>query len=416
MKGMVNGSSRKVSYLPCLPRKEKLVTLGGAGPSGPAYTPMVYQGGPLLSSAELVSFYWGNFTAAEVSTMQSYLQNLAAHISGANPPANQAPVLWQYNCVCAHLGDTYNDPNAPPTSTDTGVKDKVLALQAAGELPPFSPSRLIIVFTKGISFPGYGVSNGWCAYHNYWGTNEYYALVPQPTAAALCATDDNTAWESVTSHEIFEAMTDPIVGTGWIEGTGEGGDSCNFNEAALPFGTVQRFADNSQQTCSIWTPTLPPFWVKPFTPWAGYGMGIGYFLAADINGDGKTDLVHIVAGSNYANVWISNGNGTFSVSSFTPWAGYGMGVGYFLAADINGDGKTDLVHIVAGTNYANVWISNGDGTFNVKQFAPWPGYGMGIGHFVAGDFNGDGKKDLTHIVAGSDYANVWTSLYYGFHC
>jgi hypothetical protein len=327
---------------------------------------MVYQGGPLLYSAELVSFYWGNFTLAELSTMQNYLKNLAAHISGINAPAmaNQVPVLWQYNCVCAHLGAMYNQRNPPASSTDAGVQAMVLGLQVTGHLPAFSPSRLIIVFTKGISFSGYGVIPGWCGYHSAWGTDQYYALVPQPTAGAACATDDNTAWESVTSHEVQEAMTDPSPGTGWVEGGGEGGDSCNFQEFTLPFGTIQKFADNSQQTCSVWTPTFPAFWVKPFTPWAGYEMGVGYFLAGDFTGDGKTDLVHIVA----------------------------------------------------GTNYVNVWISNGDGTFNVKPFTPWAGYAMNIGNFLAGDFNGDHKTDLIHIVAGTDYANVWTSLYYGFHC
>ena len=46
----------------------------------------------------------------------------------------------------------------------------------------------------------------------------------------------------------------------------------------------------------------------------------------------------------------------------------------------------------------------------------WAGYAMNVGHFLAGDFNGDGKTDIVHFVAGSDHANVWTSLYYGFHC
>ena len=41
---------------------------------------------------------------------------------------------------------------------------------------------------------------------------------------------------------------------------------------------------------------------------------------------------------------------------------------------------------------------------------------MAAGYFLAGDFNGDGKTDLFHIAAGADYANVWTSLYYGFQC
>jgi hypothetical protein len=168
---------------------------------------------------------------------------------------------------------------------------------------------------------------------------------------------------------------------------------------------------------NVWTSNgNGTFAVSQFKPWAGYDMHLGHFLAGDFNGNGKTDLVHIVAGSSYANVWISNGNGTFSVTQFSPWAGYDMHLGYFVAGDFDGDGKTDLAHIVAGFDYVNVWRSNGNGTFAVSQFKPWAGYAMSVGHFLAGDFNGDGKTDLTHAVAGSDYANVWTSLYYGFQC
>jgi translation initiation factor IF-1 len=151
------------------------------------------------------------------------------------------------------------------------------------------------------------------------------------------------------------------------------------------------------------------FTIKQFSPWNGYGMGNGYFIAGDFNGDGKTDLAHIVTNTQYADIWLSNGDGTFTVKQFSPWNGYGMGNGYFIAGDFNGDGKTDLAHIVTNTQYADIWLSNGDGTFTVKQFSPWNGYGMGNGYFIAGDFNGDGKTDLAHIVTNTQYANIWLS-------
>jgi len=161
---------------------------------------------------------------------------------------------------------------------------------------------------------------------------------------------------------------------------------------------------------NVWTSTGDgTFDVKSFSPWPGYNMGNGYFLAADINGDGKTDLVHVVTNTDYVNVWISKGDGTFDVKSFSPWPGYAMDHGYFLAADINGDGKTDLIHVVTNTDYVNVWISKGDGTFDVKSFSPWSGYAMGNGYFLVGNFTGGKKADLVHIVTNTDYANVWTS-------
>jgi hypothetical protein len=82
--------------------------------------------------------------------------------------------------------------------------------------------------------------------------------------------------------------------------------------------------------------------------------------------------------------------------------------------DFDGDGKTDLVHFIdPGNGYVNVWNSNGDGTFDVKQsFTPSPSYGVNNNNFnyKVGDFDGDGKTDLVHFIdPGNGYVNVWNS-------
>ncbi|MBO1058679.1 MAG: hypothetical protein HEQ27_20060, partial [Dolichospermum sp. JUN01] len=110
-------------------------------------------------------------------------------------------------------------------------------------------------------------------------------------------------------------------------------------------------------------------------------------------------------------------DGTFDVkSAFTPAPGYGVNANNFNyeTGDFNGDGKTDLIHFVNnGNGYVHVWNSKGDGTFDVKSaFTPAPGYGVNANNFnyQTGDFNGDGKTDLTHLVnSGNGYVHVWTS-------
>jgi hypothetical protein len=82
---------------------------------------------------------------------------------------------------------------------------------------------------------------------------QYYALCPYPSATGCGADTPLASWQSVTSHEIEEATTDPKPGSEWDEASGEGGDVCAWQEVALPFGTVQRFADNRQSACSVWT-------------------------------------------------------------------------------------------------------------------------------------------------------------------
>ncbi|MCE7913768.1 MAG: VCBS repeat-containing protein, partial [Nitrosomonas sp. PRO4] len=85
------------------------------------------------------------------------------------------------------------------------------------------------------------------------------------------------------------------------------------------------------------------FNVETFSPWSGYSIPNGLWLPGDINGDGKTDIVHAVQGSDYVHTWLSNGDGTFTVGTFSPWSGYSIPNGLWLPGDINGDGKTDIV-------------------------------------------------------------------------
>jgi hypothetical protein len=271
-------------------------------PSG-QYSPLVFGGGPLMNRMELVSLYWGNFSQQNMDDMQAYLRGLADWISGRGQPPGQVPVLWQYETACARVGASFFESQRPASgsATDQDVHDQVVAAQANGYLPAFDRYRLFLVFTKGITFTDYGTV--WCGYHGAWGDGQYYALCPYPESGGCGSGAPLQSWESVTSHEVMEAATDPTVGGGWTEGGEEGGDVCAWQEVALPFGTVQRFADNSQSACSIWTPQVPAFWVSPFFPWPGYGVPNGLWMVGDFNGDGRSDILHAVQDTDYVNVW-----------------------------------------------------------------------------------------------------------------
>ena len=143
-----------------------------------------------------------------------------------------------------------------------------------------------------------------------------------------------------------------------------------------------------------------------FQPRPGYGVQLGSWLNADFNGDGNEDLIHLCCGD-YANVWLSQGDGSFSETIFQPRPGYGVQLGSWQSADFNGDGNDDLIHFW-GADSANVWLSQGDGTFSEVTFAPRPGYGMQLGSWQSADFNGDGDADLIHLCC-DDFANVWLS-------
>ena len=104
-------------------------------------------------------------------------------------------------------------------------------------------------------------------------------------------------------------------------------------------------------------------------------------------------------------------NTSFAISAYQPWSGYGVQLGSWESGDFNGDGKDDLIHLW-GSDRTNVWLSQGDGTFAISAYQPWSGYGVQLGSWESGDFNGDGKDDLIHLW-GSDLTNVWLSTSVG---
>ena len=147
-------------------------------------------------------------------------------------------------------------------------------------------------------------------------------------------------------------------------------------------------------------------------PAVDYGSGgIRAFSAvlADVNGDGKPDLVVANDNSNSVGVLLGNGDGTFQAAK-TYSSGFSDPSGVVIA-DVNGDGKPDL--LVVNTCASNgcpsgsvaVLLGNGDGTFGAPFSYSSGGY-YAVSIAVA-DVNGDGKPDV--VVTNSCFKNPCTS-------
>ena len=145
-----------------------------------------------------------------------------------------------------------------------------------------------------------------------------------------------------------------------------------------------------------------------------YGSG-GLFsdsvAIADVNGDHKPDLIVAnsfgsPAGLGNVGVLLGNGDGTFQTA--VPYASGAFGAASVAVADVNGDGKPDLVvancasgNNCVGTGNVGVLLGNGDGTFQTA--VTYGGGGNAPFGVAVADMNGDGKPD---IVAATCVSNV----------
>ncbi|WP_437575883.1 FG-GAP repeat domain-containing protein [Sorangium sp. So ce887] len=131
-----------------------------------------------------------------------------------------------------------------------------------------------------------------------------------------------------------------------------------------------------------------------------YATGSSYsgtpFALADLNGDGLVDGALALRSVNKVSVLLADGKG-----GFLPWTEHIVNGAHDVAVgDVNGDMKQDLVvTLLSAGGGVRVLLGNGDGTFQAPISSPGADYVSP----VLADVNGDGKLD---IVASSNGKNI----------
>jgi hypothetical protein len=222
--------------------------------------------------------------------------------------------------------------------------------------------------------------------------------------------DSLLVWRSTSTVLGFGFAAAQILGIGW-NAIGTMLPLADYTGDGLPdFAGLDRTGDNLFVHRNTSTPGHPAKAPGGLVS-SGWATITG-FLAADLDGDGKADLVGRQPLWDTLYAWRSTS--TPNRISFAPYLGLGVGwnaIGGFLPiADYTGDGRPDLAGIDITTD--NLWIyrnTSTPGRISQPYGTPVSRGWSSISGFVAGDLDGDGRADIVGRQIAGDTLYAWRS-------
>jgi hypothetical protein len=227
--------------------------------AAPTAAPLLtYRGGPLLTAVEVFTVFWGAAWEASPQSVVMKSMNLFFDFILTSPLIDQ---LGEYNVAGKTIGHGTRTGTkiltvpAPGNSVQDSAIQKLLQQEiASGVLPAPTTNSLYFFFLP----PGVQVLQGgsasckdFCGYHDATSDGVFYAVMPYPGCSGctggLAVAD---ALTSTSSHELCEAITDPIPGQGWYDdNNGEIGDICAWKTRTLGNYTIQLEWSNKAGAC-----------------------------------------------------------------------------------------------------------------------------------------------------------------------
>jgi hypothetical protein len=218
---------------------------------------LTYRNGPLMTAVEVFTVFWGSaWTAAAqkdlITKVNAFFDDVLT-----SPLMDQ---LTEYNTTGKTIrhgkrtGTVTISAKLSSSVTDAAIQTFVKQQISAGKLPKTTANTLYFVYLP----PGVRVVMGgsascqaFCGYHNAIGTTTFYAVMPYPgCSGCLGGLSTLDSLTSTSSHELCEAITDPIPGAGWYDdANGEIGDICAWETRKLGAYTVQLEWSNKAGKC-----------------------------------------------------------------------------------------------------------------------------------------------------------------------
>jgi hypothetical protein len=257
-RGVVAANSDPIKIVPLhLPGGEATPTAELADTAAGAPPKLVYNGGPLMTSAQIYTIFWGagwQQQAALAQTVNAFFDFILT-----SPLIDQLHEYSRPNLQIGHgrrIGTIQIATPAPHIAvTDTGIRHLLQQEIATNpKVPKPTSNTLYFIYTPpGVRVVqgGSGSCQAFCGYHDQISGQVFYAVMPFPGCSGctggLAVAD---ALTSTSSHELCEAITDPIPGQGWYDQLhGEIGDICAWKTKKVGQYTVQLEWSNKANKC-----------------------------------------------------------------------------------------------------------------------------------------------------------------------
>lgn len=236
----------------------QIVPLRGDALAAPVSAPqLTYRGGPLMPAVEVFVIFWGTAWQGPQAALVQELNQFFDFIltSQLLDQLGEYSVPGMSIGQGSRTGSVILSTDSPSTVADADIQTLIQQeISNDSAVPQPTANSLYFVFLPPgvtITLDGATSCSNFCGYHSDIDNQIFYAVMPYPDCAGCTgAISVADALTSTSSHELCEAITDPVPGQGWYDDqNGEIGDICAWRTKQLGAYTVQLEWSNRTGQC-----------------------------------------------------------------------------------------------------------------------------------------------------------------------